>query len=76
MSVAISTTEGFWAGSAKPLFEHPGLRGSSSTFDVSADGQRFVVVESLENEEGEAAKPPSIHVVQNWYEEFRNREQD
>ena len=32
---------------------HPGLDvGSSSTFDVSADGQRFVVVEDLESEEG------------------------
>ena len=26
--------------------------------------------------EGEGFEPPSIHVVQNWYEEFRDREQD
>ena len=77
ISVAVSTTQGFSAGSAKSLFEHPGLdAGGSSTFDVSADGQRFVVVEDVESEEGEQAKPPSIHIVENWFEEFKDREQD
>ena len=77
VSVAVSTTEGFSPGSAKPLFEHPGLDGlSSSSYDVSADGQRFVVVEDVESEEGEQAKPPSIHIVENWFEEFKDREQD
>ena len=77
ISVAVSTTQGFSAGLAKSLFEHPGLdAGGSSTFDVSADGQRFVVVEDVESEEGEQAKPPSIHVVENWFEEFKDREQE
>ena len=40
---------------------------------VSADGQRFVLVGTVETEDD---KPPSIHVVMNWYEEFRDREQD
>ena len=77
MSAAVSTTEGFAAGSVKPLFEHPGLGGggSSSTFDVSVDGQRFVVVEDLESEEGEEAKPLSIHVTENWFEEFKDRQE-
>ena len=77
MAVAVSMAEGFSAGSVKALFEHPGLGGGlSSTYDVSADGQRFVVVEDVGSEEGEEAKPPSIHVVQNWFEEFKDREQD
>ena len=77
MSVAVSTTDGFSAGSAKPLFARPGLAvGASSTFDVSPDGQRFVVVEDVESEEGKEAKPPSIHVVENWFEEFKDRAQD
>ena len=76
MSVAVSTTEGFSAGSVKPLFKHPGLgRGGSSTYDVSADGQRFVLVEDVESEEGEQAKPPSIHIVENWFEEFKDRQE-
>ena len=42
------------------------------TYDVSGDG-RFVLVDTAESEE---AKPPSIHVVENWHEEFRDRDQD
>jgi hypothetical protein len=26
--------------------------------------------------EGESTRKPGIHIVENWYEEFRNREQD
>jgi len=32
------------------------------------------MVERLEDLEPD--KPPGIHIVQNWYEEFRDREQD
>ena len=42
------------------------------TYDVLTDG-RFVLLDSVESAE---AEPPSIHVVENWYEEFRDREQD
>ena len=40
-------------------------------YDVSADGQRFVVAQPV----GEVSEP-KIRVVQNWHEEFRDREQD
>ena len=46
------------------------MRGFS--YDVSADG-RFVLVDTAESEED---KPPSIQVVENWFAEFRDREQD
>ncbi len=74
MAVSVSTENGFQAGSPRPLFRHAGFGTRPATnFDVSADGQRFLVVESLgEEAEGQQA----IHVVQNWYEEFRDREQD
>ena len=74
MSVSVSTQNGFEAGSPKPLFRYSGFGVQATTnFDVSADGQRFLVVESLDEE---AQKQQSIHVVENWYEEFRDREQD
>ena len=41
-------------------------------YDVSADGQRFLTIAPVEKGEEEA--PPKIRIVQNWYEEFRNRE--
>ena len=41
-------------------------------YDVTPDGQRYVVVETL----GDADTGQAIHVVMNWFEEFRDREQD
>ena len=35
--------------------------------------QRFVLADSLDDEQ---VKPLSVQIVQNWYEEFRDREQD
>ena len=73
MAVAVSINENFSAGVPKPLFSHPGLRDSEYRYDVSADGQRFVVIEDVEDMQ---AKRPSIHIVQNWFEEFRDRRRD
>ena len=75
VAVSVSTSPSFAVGSATPLFELPGLTNNASArYSISADGQRFVVAEfvGLETE----APGPSIHVVENWYEEFRGREQD
>ena len=46
---------------------------AASTFDISPDVQHFVVVEDGEDEN---ATPPAVQITQNWYEEFRDREQD
>ena len=40
-------------------------------YDVSRDGRRFVVVQTVEERPS-----PKIRVVQNWYEKFANREQN
>ena len=40
-------------------------------YDVAADGRRFVLTEAVESEQSNTL---SIHVVQNWYEQFRARE--
>ena len=72
MTVSVSNNPVFSAGTPKRLFTHGDtgqapLRG----YDVTDDGQTFVVVEPAED-----AGPPVIRVVENWYEEFRDREQD
>ena len=81
--VAVSVSSGsssFSVGSATRLFEHPGLRpgsnysGMYAPYDVSADGQRFILVDRVG--EGAGAPEPSIRVVQNWFSEFRGRQQD
>ncbi len=43
--------------------------GDGTIFDVADDG-RFVFTEEVPDE---TAPPPQIHVVQNWYKEFRER---
>ncbi len=70
IAVAVSTGSSFTVGSATRLFEHASLKNSISPYDVSADGQRFILPEPV----GGEAPEPSIRVVTNWYEEFRDRE--
>ncbi len=75
MAVSVSTESAITLGQPQPLFEAPGLvlaaAGGSGGYDVSADGQRFVTVGPVE---GAAAAPPTIRIVENWHEEFRERE--
>ena len=50
------------------------FRGYTWTqYDVSADGQRFIMTTPV-TQESEGARP-HIRIVRNWFEEFRNRQQ-
>ena len=74
MSVPVSDSGGFSAGLPRPLFDNAGLlagAGLKPQYDVTDDGQKFVLVERVGDE---TAKPRSIHVVQNWFAEFRDRQ--
>ena len=77
MAVPVSTEPALTIGSPQRLFSAERLMGDSAlgddlgllTYDVTPDGRKFVLREQV--------KPGgSIHIVQNWYEEFRGREQD
>jgi Tol biopolymer transport system component len=76
VSVTVATRPDFSIGEMRRLFKSPGLTDVhlSASFDadpmygVSADGQRFLFPEIA----GPAGKTV-IHVVENWFEEFRNR---
>ena len=74
VAVSVSSGSSFSVGSATRLFEHPGLRPGNNyaRYDVSADGQQFILAEPV----GGQAREPSIRVVQNWFAEFRDRQQD
>ncbi len=75
MAVSVSTDGVFTLGQPRQLFESSDLRqpgGVSPTYDVSADGERFVMIAPVE---GDEAAAPKIRVVENWHEEFRDREQ-
>ncbi len=74
MAISVSTEGAFTLGQPQHLFESSDLLqpgGSTPTYDVSADGERFVMIAPVE---GEESAPPAIRIVQNWYDEFRERE--
>ena len=76
MSVPVRGRGGFSADLPKPLFDSAGLRAGIDLvpqYDVSDDGQRILLVEPVGDDAG---KPRSIHVVQNWFAEFKDHEQD
>ena len=75
VAVSVTLKPAFSVGSTTRLFSHPGLivPYPAQQYDVSADGQRFILKEIVV---GPDDQPPAIRVVQNWYAEFRNREQD
>ena len=77
MVVAVSTEGEFSAGLPTELFEHPGLRSglNNPNYDVSLDGQRFILPEPVGHDETEAPQA-TIRVVQNWFAEFKDRQQN
>jgi hypothetical protein len=70
LSAAVSVAaESAPVGPAQILFENAGLATSQSypQYDVSADGNRILTVDVLEE-----APARCIRVVQNWISEFRS----
>ena len=73
MAVPVSMSPSFSPGEPIRLFDADALKGGGSApgYDVSPDGRQFIIARPV----GDPPRP-SIRVVQNWYEEFRDREQD
>jgi serine/threonine-protein kinase len=63
---------GFSAGKPRMLFEGPYLPTAASFpyYDVSPDGQRFLMLKPVESE---TAAPTQINVVLNWFEELKQK---
>ena len=70
IAVSVNTKPAFLVGPAERLFSDPDLRfpAAQQTYDVAADGQRFVMGKNLGDPQY------TIHVVQNWFEEFRDQQ--
>jgi len=73
MAVEVNTQGGFSAGKPKMLFDgqYAAMTGTGSwtTYDVSPDGERFLMMKESE----EAASPTQINVVLNWTEELKQK---
>ncbi len=74
MATTVSTERGFTLTQPQKLFETADLLSNTarSTYDVSADGQRFLMITPVPDD---GSAPPTVRVVQSWAEEFRDREQ-
>jgi len=64
MAVAVRTAPTFTADKPRLLFEGPYVTDSSANYDVSLDGQRFLMIK----EEGQGSQ---INVILNWFEELK-----
>jgi len=69
MAAEIVNQPTFKAGKARLLFEgHYENLSWEPNYDVSPDGQKFLMLKSLDN-----APPNQINIVLNWYEELKRR---
>ena len=74
MAVEITTQPNFELGNPRMLFEGPYALAAVpvSNYDVSPDGQRFLMLKPSEQEQAQSA-PTQINVVTNWFEELKRR---
>jgi len=69
MVVGIKTEPTFTAGSPVVLFTGRYTMGGAVTnYDISPDGQEFVMIKEADEDEGQ---PAQINVVLNWFEELK-----
>jgi serine/threonine-protein kinase len=75
MAVPVRTTPTFSAGNPAKVFETRYLvPNNGRTYDVSPDGQRFVMIKDTAADDRErGGAPPNIVVVLNWFEELKQR---
>ena len=74
-AVEVTAQPEFRPGSPRALFSHDALRTGIARprYDVAAGGDRFLLAEPDAGDEG---LQPEIHIVENWFAEFRGREQN
>ena len=74
-------TPTFSAGNPTKLFDAPSILldsrfmgvGTNRTYDVSRDGQRFLMIKENAGPSEGNAPPTSMIVVQNWVEELKTK---
>ena len=74
MAVPVESVDVFRMDLPQQLFKVniiPSMRHYIRMYDVTPDGQRFVVAEEVEQEGAREAPETTIIVVQNWYAEFK-----
>jgi len=71
MAVAVQTTPTFIAGNPSKLFDGSWYVGTNGrTYDVSRDGQQFLMIKDAATGDRTSVSP-TITVVLNWLEELK-----
>jgi hypothetical protein len=74
MTVAVQSTETFTYGAPTKLFDAPyWVRRGGRSYDVSPDGQKFLMIKEAPPSDGRADGPAHMVVVLNWLEELKAR---
>ncbi len=69
MAVPIQTEPAFEAGNAEKLFTGSYLTRTGRMYDISPDGERFLVIRIGSGSDGET-EPPQLVLVLNWFQEL------
>ncbi len=74
MAVPIRTDSGFAAGNPEVVFEGQyALTPGGRAYDVSPNGERFLMLKLGSGDDSPDAQQARFIVVQNWFEELRQR---
>jgi eukaryotic-like serine/threonine-protein kinase len=69
MAVEVTTSPSFSVGMPHMLFEEPNFNNGVFNWDVSPDGQRFLMVKPVEEQQAAT----HLDVVLNWFEELKQK---
>ena len=73
MAVPVETGENFTPGTPERLLDKAFYVGPPGrTYDIAPDGERFLMIQNLQSDEGTSG-PTSITIVLNWFEELKQR---
>ena len=77
MAVQVEADASLSLGAPSVLFRGPYYEGDSEsiarTFDLSPDGERFLMIKGVDESGTEDASPRRINVVVNWFQELEER---
>ncbi len=71
MAVAVETDPSFRPGNPEPLFTENYVIGFGHTYDISPDGQRFLMLK--ESGQADGANARELVVILNWFTELQAR---
>jgi hypothetical protein len=72
-SVPVDTSGDFSYGKPARLLDKRYYAVQIRTYDVSRDGQRFLLIKDAETVDHQTVASPGVTVVQNWFDELKRR---